>query len=93
MKKRVVLVAMSAWLLCGTTMAAQIPEELLDAFAQLNVRCTKKFPVLLEELADQQGLDILVLSRYTGQTMENALEKLRRNGNQAQLHLLEGGRL
>ena len=68
-------------------------EELLDAFAQLNVRCTKKFPVLLEELADQQGLDILVLSRYTGQTMENALEKLRRNGNQVQLHLLEGGRL
>lgn len=67
-------------------------EVLLEAFARLTIRCSRRFPVLLEDLAEQTGLDILVLSRYEGDTMRAAMDKLRRSGNQVTFHLLEGGR-
>lgn len=66
-------------------------EELLAAFARLNVRRTKRFPELLEDLQSYQDLDILVISHYDSESIQLSLEKLRRSGNQVTFHLMEGG--
>ena len=66
-------------------------EELLEAFARLKLRCGQRFPMLLEDLSDQKGLDILILSAYDSDSIQAGIRKLRQAGNQVTLHLLEGG--
>ena len=66
-------------------------EEILEAMARLKLRCGQRFPLLLEDLADQKGLDILVLSAYDSDSIQAGIAKLRQNGNQVTLHLMEGG--
>ena len=68
-------------------------EELLEACARLQLRCAQRFPQLLEELSGQKGLDILILSAYDSDSIQSGIRKLRENGNQVTLHLLEGGSL
>jgi hypothetical protein len=64
---------------------------MLEALARLKLRCAQRFPLLLEDLADQKGLDILILSAYDSESIQAGMAKLRQNGNQVMLHLLEGG--
>ena len=68
-------------------------EELLAACARLNMQCTQRFPVFLESLEKHTGLDILVISRYDGDSIRQSLDKLSAAGNQVSFHLMEGGSL
>ena len=64
-------------------------EELLTAFARLTVVRTLAFPLFLETLTDLTDMDVLVLSCYDSEEVQAGLERLRRQGNQVTLHLLE----
>lgn len=66
-------------------------EELLSAFARLDVVRTQALPHLLKSLTKYSDLDILILSRYDSDAIRESMELLRRCGSQAALHLLEGG--
>jgi len=66
-------------------------EELLAAFARLNLWCAEKFPIFLDSLAEYEGLDILVLSRYDSDSIRESMTRLERAGNRVHFHLLEGG--
>ena len=66
-------------------------EVLLSTFARLNIRRAKRFPELLEEMTAYSDFDILVLSRYDSDSIQNSLAELRRCGNQVTFHVLEGG--
>lgn len=66
-------------------------EELLAAFAQLNLRCTEKFLIFMDSLAAQTGLDILLISRYDSEGIQEEIRKLKQNGNQVTFYQLEGG--
>ena len=66
-------------------------EELLTAFARLTVRRTLAFPLFLDTLTDITDMDVLVLSCYDSPDVQAGLEKLRRQGNQVTLHILEQG--
>ena len=64
-------------------------EELLTAFARLTVRRTLAFPLFLDTLTDITDMDVLVLSCYDSPSVQEGIEKLRRQGNQVTLHILE----
>ena len=64
-------------------------EELLTSFARLTLVRTQAFPLLMETLTHITDMDVLLLSCYDGETVQAALEQLRRQGNQATLHILE----
>ena len=64
-------------------------EELLTAFARLTVVRTLAFPLFLDTLTDVTDMDVLVLSCYDSPDVQSGLEKLRRQGNQVTLHILE----
>lgn len=64
-------------------------EELLTAFARLTVVRTLAFPLFLETLTEISDMDVLVLSCYDSPDVQAGLERLRRQGNQVTLHLLE----
>lgn len=64
-------------------------EELLTAFARLTILRTLSFPLFLETLPDLSGMDVLVLSCYDSEDIQAGLERLRRQGNQVMLHILE----
>ena len=66
-------------------------EELLAAFARLNLHCAEKFPAFLDSLAGYSDLDILVLSRYDSDSIQNCLGRLRQSGNQVSFFVTEGG--
>ena len=66
-------------------------EELLTAFARLSIVRTLAFPLFLDTLGDVHGMDVLVLSCYDSESVQEGLEKLRRQGNQVTLHILERG--
>lgn len=66
-------------------------EELLTTLARLKILRTENFPVLLNDLAAYTGLDMLILSAYDSERIQEALEQLRRSGNQVTFQLLEGG--
>ena len=70
---------------------ASCEEELLAAFARVNLRCTEKFLIMLDSLATQTGLDILLLSRYDSEGLQEGIQNLRQNGNQVTFYQLEGG--
>ena len=83
---------MESTLLLPADGAAQ-EEELLSSFARLDIRCAVKFPTFLESLEQYSDLDMLVLSLYDSETVQDSLEKLRQAGNNVTFHLLEGGGL
>lgn len=62
-------------------------EEILAAFARLNVIRSQNFPAFLEALTAFSGLDVLVLSRYDSESIQTQLQQLRRCGNQVDLML------
>lgn len=69
-------------------------EELLSIFARLDAMyCRLHFPSFVKDLGSCTGLDIMILSCYDSPSMQNAIEQLRKQGNQVTLHLLEGGRI
>ena len=63
-------------------------EELLTAFARLTIRRTLRFPTFLESLTTCSGMDMLVISCYDSDEIQAAIRKLRRAGNNVQLHVL-----
>lgn len=67
-------------------------EEMLTAFARLRTACVQKFPAFLKELEAYSGLDMLVLSCYDSESVQECLARLRHCGNRVVFHLLEGGR-
>ena len=67
-------------------------EELLTAFAHLTVKRTLRFVTFLETLTSLNGMDMLILSCYDSEEVQQAIGKLRRAGNQVTLHLLDAGR-
>lgn len=64
-------------------------EELLSAFAQLRILRARNFLSFLEDLSFLRGADILLLSAYTSDDMEEKLSFLRALGNTVTVHLLE----
>lgn len=66
-------------------------EELLTAFARLTILRSLAFPNFLESLTAYSGLDMLILSCYDSEDIQDAMRKLRRSGNQVELYLLKGG--
>ena len=66
-------------------------EELLTAFAQLDTVRAQHFVTLLDSLLTVSGMDILVLSRYDSDSIQQRLAQLRGCGNRVAFHLLEGG--
>lgn len=67
-------------------------EELLTAFARLNLRCTENFLVFLDSLSVHTGLDILLLSLYDSEGVQEGIRNLHQNGNQVTFYTLEGGK-
>lgn len=68
-------------------------EVLLEAFARLQLHCSEKFVPLLESLTQYTDMDILVLSSYDSESIQQTLDKLRQSGNQVTFYQTEGGRL
>lgn len=65
-------------------------DELLTALAQLDTVCAQNFVAFLDSLQTVSGLDILVLSRYDSESIQQCLTKLRGCGNRVAFHLLKG---
>lgn len=66
-------------------------DAILDTMARLKIVRTEDIIPFLEKLEGQTGLDIVLLSRYDCESLQEALEKLEQKGNRTYLHLLEGG--
>lgn len=64
-------------------------EELLSAFARLKILRCRNFLSFLDDLSFLRGTDILILSAYTSEAVEDKTALLRRLGNTVTLHLLE----
>ncbi len=64
-------------------------EELLTAFARLSLVRTLEFRLFLDTLTDVHDMDVIVLSCYDSEGVQQGLDKLRRQGNQVTLHILE----
>lgn len=64
---------------------------LLSSFARLKIRRTLEFSVFLESLTKHSGLDILVLSPYDNDCIQQKLHALRQCGNQVTFFQFEGG--
>jgi len=65
-------------------------EELLTAFARLQIRRTDSFYGLLDALSSYTDLDVIVISRYTSERIDGAIQQLRRSGSRVHLHLTGG---
>lgn len=66
-------------------------EELLGAFAHLKVLRVRGFNTFLESLTAYTDLDMIVLSCYDSEALQERLHELRLRGNTVHLHVLEGG--
>ena len=64
-------------------------EELLSAFARLRILRCRNFLSFLDDLSFLRGTDILIISAYTSEKLEEKMQLLRRLGNTVTLHLLE----
>ena len=64
-------------------------EELLTAFAHLQIVRTMHFNTFLESLAALSGLDFVVLSPYDCPQIQERLEALRQRGNTVKFFLVE----
>lgn len=68
-------------------------EKLLAAFARLKILRAQDFVAMLRDLKAYSGLDLLVLSCYDSEGIQNAIGELRRSGNQVTFQLFDGGGL
>ena len=68
-------------------------EALLAAMAQLRLVRTLSFPTFLSSLCEHRDLDIIILSCYDSEDIQSAMQRLRQNGNQVQLHLVKEGKV
>ena len=66
-------------------------EALLGALAQLRLVRTLSFPTFLARLSEHSDLDMILLSCYDSEEIQNSMHTLRRCGNRVQLHLVKGG--
>lgn len=66
-------------------------ERLLAAFARLRLVRTVRFATFLETLGDCRGMDVILLSCYDSEEIQEGLRRLRQNGNQAELYLVKEG--
>ncbi len=66
-------------------------EELLSAFAHMKILRTLSFNTFLESLTAYTDLDIIVLSCYDSEAIQERLHALRMKGNTVYLQVLEGG--
>ncbi|MBR5110955.1 MAG: DUF58 domain-containing protein [Clostridia bacterium] len=64
-------------------------EELLAAFAKLRILRCRNFLSFLDDLSFLRGTDMLILSAYTSEAMEEKIARLKQLGNTVTLHLLE----
>ena len=64
---------------------------IMSALSSLRIKRLKRFPTFLEEMERLHGMDVVILSCYVCQAMEQHMEALRRAGNNVTLYLLEGG--
>ena len=64
-------------------------EELLSAFARLKILRCRNFLSFLDDLSFLRGTDILILSAYTSEAIEEKISLLLRLGNTVTLYLLE----
>ena len=67
----------STWVAPGEGSAWE--ETLLEGFARLQLHCSGKFVPFLETLTQYRDMDILVLSSYDSESIQQALEQLRRS--------------
>lgn len=68
-------------------------ETLLTAFARLKVVRTQHFPAFLKDLSVDADTDVLVLSLYDSDGIQDALKELRSRGNRVAFYDMEGGAL
>ena len=68
-------------------------ETLLDTFAHLQPRCSEKFAPLLDSLSHYTDTDMLILSPYDSKSIQEAIQKIKENGNQVTFYKTEGGQL
>lgn len=66
-------------------------EELLSAFAHLKILRVRSFNTFLESLTTYSDLDMIVLSCYDSEALQERLQELRLRGNTVHLHVLESG--
>ena len=60
--------------------------------AQVEIKRTLNFPTFLEELSAYQAMDILILSAYDSELIQQGVEQLRARGNSVTLNIIGGGR-
>ncbi len=63
-------------------------ETLLTALARLTILRTLSFPTFLDTLTAVTDMDVVVLSCYDSEEVQQGLARLRRQGNRVMLHLL-----
>ena len=68
-------------------------DGVLDAFAHLQLHCSEKILQLLDSMQSCRDMDILVLSRYHSESLQQAMDKLKLGGNRVTFCLTEGGDL
>lgn len=66
-------------------------EELLSAFAHLKILRMRSFNTFLESLTAYTDMDMIVLSCYDSEALQERLHALRMRGNTVHLHVLESG--
>ena len=66
-------------------------EELLAAFARLRILRARNFLSFLEDLAFLKETDVLILSAYDSEALEEKMARLRRRGNSVTLYCLGKG--
>ena len=66
-------------------------EELLAAFARLRILRARNFLSFLEDLAFLKETDVLILSAYDSEALEEKMARLRRRGNTVTLYCLGKG--
>ena len=67
-------------------------EQLLGALAELQIRRARNFPTFLEELAAFQDMDILILTAYDSELIQQGVNMLRMRGNSVTLNVIGGAR-
>lgn len=68
-------------------------DSLMHSFACLQNCCSEKFIALMQKLKTCRDLDIVVLSFYNSDSIQNAIRELEQLGNRVTFCLTEGGTL
>lgn len=68
-------------------------ETILEGIARLQLHCSERFLPLLDSLEHYTGTDILILSPYDSDSIQESIQKLRAKGNQVTFYCTEGGRV